>query len=97
MNGGGKRMPDYLWNGKMWELKTLSTEKAVDSALRKGLKQIIENPGGIILNYVGDSLSKSLLEQYIITRMKRSGKGTTDLILFQNSSLLFMKRYKKKD
>ena len=97
VNGGGKRMPDYLWNGKMWELKTLSTEKAVDSALRKGLKQIIENPGGIILNYVGDSLSKSLLEQYIITRMKRSGKGTTDLILFQNSSLLFMKRYKKKD
>lgn len=97
VNGGGKRMPDYLWNGKMWELKTLSTEKAVDSALRKGLKQIIENPGGIILNYVGDSLSKSLLEQYIITRMKRSGKGTTDLILFQNSSLLFMRRYKKKD
>ncbi len=97
VNGGGKRMPDYLWNGKMWELKTLSTEKAVDSALRKGLKQIVENPGGIILNYIGASLSESLLDQYIITRMKRSGKGTTDLILFRDSSLLFMRRYKKKD
>ena len=42
------KMPDYLWNDKFWDLKTCSTEKACDSAIRHGLKQIANNPGGII-------------------------------------------------
>ena len=43
--------PDYRWNDKLWDLKSVTTEKAALSQLRKGLKQIYDNLGGIILNY----------------------------------------------
>lgn len=47
-------MPDYIWNNKYWELKTTTTEKSANSAVRKAIKQISDNPGGIILNYNSD-------------------------------------------
>lgn len=50
----GVKMPDYIWNSKYWELKSTTTEKAANSAIRKGIKQIAGNPGGIILNYAND-------------------------------------------
>lgn len=43
--------PDYLWRGKLWDQKSTSSAKAANSAIHKGLKQIAENPGGIILDY----------------------------------------------
>lgn len=45
----GMQMPDMLWKGKQWEIKSISTEKAADSALRKAIKQIHGNQGGVIL------------------------------------------------
>lgn len=50
----GVRTSDYLWNDKFWELKSTTTEKSANSAIRKGLTQIASNPGGIILNYSND-------------------------------------------
>lgn len=50
----GVKMPDYIWNNKYWELKTTTTEKSANSAVRKAIKQISDNPGGIILNYNSD-------------------------------------------
>lgn len=50
----GVKMPDYIWNNKYWELKSTTTEKAANSAIRKGIKQIAGNPGGIILDYKKD-------------------------------------------
>lgn len=47
----GVKRPDYLWKNKLWDLKSLTTEKAANSAIHSGLKQIRENPGGIFLNY----------------------------------------------
>ncbi len=47
-NEQGKKTPDYLWKGKGWEQKTISTAKAADSALRGALKQIADNPGGVV-------------------------------------------------
>ncbi len=44
----GKKYSDYEWNGKYWELKNLKSEKSVDSAIRKAISQIYDNPGGII-------------------------------------------------
>ena len=41
------KSPDYLWNGKNWDLKTITTEKAADSALRYGIKQVAGNIGGV--------------------------------------------------
>lgn len=50
----GIKMPDYIWNNKYWELKSTTTEKSANSAIRKGLTQIADNPGGIMLNYAND-------------------------------------------
>lgn len=45
--------PDFLWYDREWDLKTTSTEKSADAAIRHGLKQIRRNPGGIFLDYRG--------------------------------------------
>lgn len=44
--------PDYLWNGELWDLKTPEgiSGNSVDKLVHHGMKQIISNPGGILLN-----------------------------------------------
>lgn len=90
----GIKMPDYLWNGKYWELKSTSTEKAANSAIRKGIKQIEDNPGGIILNY---NLEINLQEaiDVIEKRMKGSKQGDipVDIMIVQNGKLRIVLRY----
>ena len=34
VNTPGTKRPDYVWRGKMWGLKTVSSEKAADRAMR---------------------------------------------------------------
>lgn len=60
---------DYLWRGKLWDLKTASTEKSANSAIRHGLKQIFDNPGGIILDYRGKQIDLALLDEIIRKRL----------------------------
>lgn len=52
--------PDYLWRDREWDLKTTSTEKSADAAIRHGLKQIRRNPGGIFLDYRGKVIDTSV-------------------------------------
>lgn len=66
------KSPDYIWNGKMWDLKTLQTVKAIDSALRHGVKQIKNNPGGILLNFSDIDLDLSDIASLILNRLRRS-------------------------
>ena len=61
---------DFLWRGKLWDLKTVTTEKAANFAVRKGLKQIRENPGGIILDYRGNAVDLSKLAEVIAKRLQ---------------------------
>ena len=37
------KTPDFLWHDKHWDLKDVSSLKAVDNAVRKGLRQIKDN------------------------------------------------------
>ena len=57
--------PDYRWRGKLWDLKSVTTEKAANSAVRHGLKQIQSAPGGVILNYGENSISLSELKNVL--------------------------------
>ncbi len=82
----GKLNPDYLWRGKLWDLKTTSTAKSANSALRHGLKQIAENPGGIILNYLNE-VSMSELQMIIDKRMKWYKGETVDIFIVMNNKL----------
>lgn len=86
---------DYSWNDKLWDLKTVSTEKSADSAIRKGIKQIIENPGGIILDYRQRNIDFNMLMRVVDTRMTKSGKKSTDIMIVLSNKEIKIYRYKK--
>lgn len=85
--------PDYLWNGKMWDLKTASTEKSANSAVRHGLKQIQENPGGIILNYGENNISVDLLTDVLKKRLSASATQNVDILVLSHDELLAVQRF----
>ena len=85
--------PDYLWNRKMWDLKTVSTEKFANSAVRHGLKQIQENPGGIILNYEQNKISVELLKDILQKRLNASATQDVDIVVLANDELLTVQRF----
>ena len=90
----GMKMPDMLWKGKQWEIKSISTEKAADSALRKAIKQIHGNQGGVIFD-VADGIDKQKLIDVLDARATRSKSFNADIIVLHNGSVLFARRYKK--
>lgn len=90
----GMKMPDMLWKGKQWEIKSISTEKAADSALRKAIKQIHGNQGGVIFD-VADGIDKQKLIDVLDARATRSKSFNADIIALHNGSALFVRRYKK--
>lgn len=90
-----EKTPDYLWNGKEWELKTTSTEKAADSALRNALKQIAENPGGVIFDYGENEISLSRVMDTIMERLNRQEQCTADILILHKGKLVKAVRYKK--
>lgn len=90
-----KKTPDYLWDGKQWELKTVSSTKAIDSALRSALKQIAEKPGGVILDCSEVEARADELQEAIEYRMQRSGQFSADVIVFRNGKATNVFRYKK--
>lgn len=91
----GVKRPDFLWNGKYWELKTVSTEKSANSAVRKGLKQITDNPGGIILNYGNNDISLKEVEKVIDDRVKINNENSVDIMIIIDQKLIKVIRYKK--
>lgn len=91
----GEKTADYRWNGKLWDLKNTSSEKAADSALRKGLKQINTNPGGIILDYGNKMPDIEKLDKIIESRMKRSSPLVADVIIKSENNVIKIIRHKK--
>lgn len=90
VNEQNKKTADYLWNGKLWDLKSITTEKSADSSIRKGVKQIADNPGGIILNYVGKSLDLGKLKEFAINRLNRSQVLDIEVIAVKDSKIIFV-------
>lgn len=89
----GIKQPDYLWRGKLWDLKTVSTEKSANSAIRKGLKQINSNPGGILLDYTGHEVDHEKLGSVIRERMKWHPNAVADIIIKEGERFTVI-RYK---
>jgi len=80
---------DYLWRGKLWDLKTVTTEKAANFAVRKGMKQIRENPGGIILDYRGASIDLDVLAEVIKKRLQwRKEQFAMDIMIILDGQVL---------
>jgi hypothetical protein len=92
--GLNEKMPDYLWQGKYWELKSVSTGKAVDSALRSAFKQITDNPGGVVIS-CDNNVSIDVLTTNIRSRITRSAPFELDVLVIQRDMLVKALRYKK--
>ena len=91
----GVKTPDYLWRGKQWELKSISTEKAADSAVRRSIKQIRGNPDGVILQ-CADGTDTSKIIEVVDARAMRNLEFDFDVVaLSPDGALLFARRYKK--
>lgn len=91
----GVKMPDFSWRGKLWELKTVTTVKSADDALRRGLKQIQGNPGGIILDYNTHEIDLNALQTVINRRIARGGLRGLDVMVVSKENALKILRYKK--
>jgi len=91
----GVKSADYRWNGKLWDLKTISTDKAADSAIRHGFKQIIESPGGIILNCGDRDPDLKVIRQFIESRAKRSTLEQVDVMVVSKGRTIEVFRYIK--
>ncbi len=89
------KTPDFLWHDKYWDLKNVSSPKAVDNAVRKGLRQIQDNPGGIILDFGKNSIDLIEVKKIIEGRLRRGFPSTVDFILISKDTLASILRYKK--
>lgn len=85
--------PDYRWNGKLWDLKTPKGLNGVSKRLQKGLRQIENEPGGVIIDLDAGGIPIEKAIKIIDGRMKISGKFTTDIILLKNRNIAKIIRY----
>lgn len=93
----GEKRADYLWRGRLWDLKDVSTEKAANTAIKRGLSQIKPNPGGIILNYGEQEINLDVLLEVIDKRMQWLKDGTSvDIMLVLKNGGLKVLRYNRK-
>ena len=88
------KTPDYMWNGKLWDLKTTTTEKAANSAVRSGIKQIIGNPGGIIIDYRDYEVDIKNVVETIENRYRVSGSNIhSDIVIIKQGKIVKALRY----
>lgn len=89
-----KKSPDYEWNGRLWETKGTHSINSADKSLQHALKQIKSNPGGVILNLLGELDTEKLVHQ-LSRRFLRSDLNGFDLMIIKNEKLIGVFRYKK--
>ena len=88
--------PDYLWRDKLWDLKT--PEKVIsDSVIRHGLKQIKDNPGGLIFDFSKIGLNIEKVMDKLNARILRSSNSNIDIILIDEKKKIKVFRYKKQE
>ena len=90
----GDKRADYLWRGRLWELKGASSINGADKLLRHALKQIQNNPGGVIMD-VPEAMDLAALEKQIMRRFQRGEVNAFDLMLLVKGELKKVLGYKK--
>lgn len=96
VNPEGVKNPDYLWNNKYWDLKTTTTAKAANHAIKTGLTQINTNPGGLILDYGNIDIDFEELKNVIDKRMQWNKEKDVDIII-KNKGIFRVIEYRHKE
>ncbi len=98
INVTGYKNPDFSWENKLWEIKSVSTKNSVDSQVRYALKQISNNVGGIVLILDRCILTITEIIDIVAKRVKRTSFKTIpeiDVILMRNFKVIDVIRIKK--
>lgn len=90
-----EKRPDYKWNGKLWELKGVSSINSTDSQFRKAAKQIADNPGGVILNVKNGDTGMAEMKKTLERRFERCQLDEVDILIVKDGELVSALRYKK--
>ena len=96
-NTPGAHNPDYNWNGKAWEEQEpqAHTKNAIDSNVHEAIRQISDNPGGIILD-IGDSkMPEDELKEIILHRLRRSSPYDCEVMIIRNGEIEDIYHYRK--
>lgn len=88
------KMPDFMWNNRLWELKGAHSVNGADKLLQRGIKQIQNNPGGVILNIMAD-INITAIEKQLSRRFARSEIESLDIMILKKGELVKILRYKK--
>lgn len=100
INITGYKNPDFIWEGKCWEIKSVSTKNSVDSQVRYALKQISKEVGGIVLILDRCILSIGEVIDIVCNRVKRTNLhiiSKVDVILMRDCKVLDIIRLIRKD
>ena len=84
----GVLSPDYEWEGKLWDLKSVSSSAygTIDKRIRHGLKQIEDNPGGLLIDFSSSSLDLVSARQMAEDIMIKRTKKLLDIIVKKNAA-----------
>lgn len=93
----GQKNPDYRWRGHYWEEQEpiAYTKNAVDKNTREAIHQIMDDPGGIVLDIGNSDMEKSRVEGIILERLRRSAKFDCDVLVIRNGKVEDVYRYKR--
>lgn len=94
------RKPDYLWNGKLWEHKTIDSKTSVDNQTRAALGQVEKNPGGVIIQKTSDKCSLETIKECVFHRLNRETSRKyniekLDFIVFEKEKIVMAFTWKK--
>lgn len=78
------KTPDYKWNEKLWELKSVSSQRNLQKLFKKGIEQIKADPGGIVFDFCNNELSVEIALQHMALRRKSVYTGT--VLIFKSGT-----------
>ena len=87
--------PDYRWNGFLWDLKKPNKVKNLGKLIQKGLSQIFNNPGGIIIDCTNIKEPLEKVERVVEERIQTSMRNSIDVIFIKNGDVEKVLHYKK--
>lgn len=93
----GRKNPDYIWKGKSWEEQEPKayTANAIDANIREAIHQIIDNPGGVVLDIGNSDMKLSEVKELTRKRLQRSSRFNCDIIIIRNGKIEDVMRYRK--
>ena len=85
-------IPDAIWLENYWEFKNPTTYNAIDLRTKKGIKQIKDNPGGIVL-YINNDLDINKSIETVHKRIINSDNLSFELdiiMIFKDRKIVVM-------